>query len=151
MKGIWIDGASIPKFLKKLWLESVERGPMRPAMHLAPAAIEAIRQPTPRLPKASPQARVSALPPARSNTAPKTSGATKPAPNPPNEITRHGRAARMRRSGLLQPGGQRSGIGKVLVNRPDAKALIVGSGGLRKMRWAKQGRGKRGGIKVICD
>lgn len=27
--------------------------------------------------------------------------------------------------------------------------LIVGSGGLRKMRWAKEGRGKSGGIRVI--
>jgi mRNA-degrading endonuclease RelE of RelBE toxin-antitoxin system len=38
---------------------------------------------------------------------------------------------------------------KVLVNRPDAGSLIVGSGGLRKIRWAKQGRGKRGGVRVI--
>lgn len=38
---------------------------------------------------------------------------------------------------------------KVLVNRPDAGVLIVGSGGLRKIRWAKQGRGKRGGVRVI--
>jgi mRNA-degrading endonuclease RelE of RelBE toxin-antitoxin system len=38
---------------------------------------------------------------------------------------------------------------KVLVNRPDAGSLIVGSGGLRKIRWAKQGRGKRGGMRVI--
>ncbi|MDI6770899.1 MAG: type II toxin-antitoxin system RelE/ParE family toxin [Anaerolineales bacterium] len=38
---------------------------------------------------------------------------------------------------------------KALVNRPDAGALIVGSGGLRKLRWAKQGRGKRGGVRVI--
>jgi hypothetical protein len=27
--------------------------------------------------------------------------------------------------------------------------LIVGSGGLRKLRWAKEGRGKSGGIRVI--
>ena len=38
---------------------------------------------------------------------------------------------------------------KVLVNRPNAGSLIVGSGGLRKIRWAKQGRGKRGGVRVI--
>jgi len=38
---------------------------------------------------------------------------------------------------------------RALVNRPDAGALIVGSGGLRKMRWAKEGRGKSGGIRVI--
>jgi hypothetical protein len=38
---------------------------------------------------------------------------------------------------------------KVLVNRPGAGSLIVGSGGLRKIRWAKQGRGKRGGVRGI--
>jgi mRNA-degrading endonuclease RelE of RelBE toxin-antitoxin system len=38
---------------------------------------------------------------------------------------------------------------KVLANRPDAGPLIVGSGGLRKIRWAKQGRGKRGGVRII--
>jgi hypothetical protein len=27
--------------------------------------------------------------------------------------------------------------------------VIVGSGGLRKMRWTKEGRGKRGGIRII--
>ncbi len=36
-----------------------------------------------------------------------------------------------------------------LVNRPDSGALIVGSGGLRKVRWALKGRGKRGGVRVI--
>ena len=38
---------------------------------------------------------------------------------------------------------------KALVNRPDAGPLIVGSRGLRKIRWAKQGGGKRGGVRVI--
>ena len=38
---------------------------------------------------------------------------------------------------------------KVLVNRPDVGSLIVGSGGLRKIRWARQGSGKRGGVRVI--
>ena len=38
---------------------------------------------------------------------------------------------------------------KALVIRPGAGSLIVGSGGLRKIRWAKQGRGKRGGVRVI--
>ena len=36
-----------------------------------------------------------------------------------------------------------------LVLRPDLGALIPGSGGLRKMRWAVQGRGKRGGVRII--
>lgn len=37
----------------------------------------------------------------------------------------------------------------VLANRPTAGALIKASGGLRKMRWAVEGRGKRGGVRVI--
>ncbi len=36
-----------------------------------------------------------------------------------------------------------------LVNRPNAGAIIVGSGGLRKLRWATKGKGKRGGSRVI--
>jgi mRNA-degrading endonuclease RelE of RelBE toxin-antitoxin system len=36
-----------------------------------------------------------------------------------------------------------------LAERPDMGAVIVGSGGLRKVRWAAQGRGKRGGVRVI--
>jgi hypothetical protein len=36
-----------------------------------------------------------------------------------------------------------------LVLRPDAGAVIPGSGGLRKLRWALPGRGKRGGARVI--
>jgi mRNA-degrading endonuclease RelE of RelBE toxin-antitoxin system len=36
-----------------------------------------------------------------------------------------------------------------LVNRPDAGAIIRGTGGLRKVRWAPSGRGKRGGVRII--
>ncbi len=36
-----------------------------------------------------------------------------------------------------------------LVNRPDMGAVIPGSGGLRKMRWRLEGRGKSGGVRVI--
>jgi hypothetical protein len=36
-----------------------------------------------------------------------------------------------------------------LLEHPDAGAIIKGSGGLRKLRWASDGRGKRGGIRVI--
>ena len=36
-----------------------------------------------------------------------------------------------------------------LVRRPDAGAVIRGSGGLRKLRWSVQGKGKRGGARVI--
>jgi mRNA-degrading endonuclease RelE of RelBE toxin-antitoxin system len=33
--------------------------------------------------------------------------------------------------------------------QPEAGDLVPGSGGVRKMRWGVQGRGKRGGLRVI--
>ncbi len=33
--------------------------------------------------------------------------------------------------------------------RPDAGAIVPGSGGVRKVRWGTAGRGKRGGLRVI--
>ena len=36
-----------------------------------------------------------------------------------------------------------------LIANPEAGAVIVGLGGVRKLRWAIRGRGKRGGIRVI--
>jgi hypothetical protein len=36
-----------------------------------------------------------------------------------------------------------------LVQRPEAGSVIPGTGGLRKLRWAVAGRGKRGGARVI--
>jgi hypothetical protein len=36
-----------------------------------------------------------------------------------------------------------------LVERPTIGRVIPGTGGLRKLRWASSGRGKRGGARVI--
>ncbi len=36
-----------------------------------------------------------------------------------------------------------------LGNNPDAGKIIKHSGGIRKTRWKGQGRGKRGGLRVI--
>jgi mRNA-degrading endonuclease RelE of RelBE toxin-antitoxin system len=36
-----------------------------------------------------------------------------------------------------------------LLLRPEQGAVIRGSGGLRKIRWGVDGRGKRGGVRVI--
>jgi hypothetical protein len=42
-----------------------------------------------------------------------------------------------------------SALQHTLIARPDAGAVIPGSGGVRKLRWAAAGRGKRGGYRVI--
>ncbi|MBL8528406.1 MAG: transcriptional regulator [Burkholderiales bacterium] len=36
-----------------------------------------------------------------------------------------------------------------LVRNPEAGAVVPGSGGVRKARWAREGMGKRGGLRVI--
>jgi len=38
---------------------------------------------------------------------------------------------------------------QVLMKDPEAGPVIPGSGGVRKIRWAAPGRGKRGGYRVI--
>ncbi len=42
-----------------------------------------------------------------------------------------------------------SELQEALILRPDIGDLIPGSGGLRKIRWGVEGRGKRGGVRVI--
>jgi mRNA-degrading endonuclease RelE of RelBE toxin-antitoxin system len=42
-----------------------------------------------------------------------------------------------------------SKLQQYLLYRPDAGALIIGSGGLRKIRWSMPGRGKSGGVRTI--
>lgn len=36
-----------------------------------------------------------------------------------------------------------------LAENPDAGDVIQGTGGLRKARWGAQGKGKRGGVRII--
>jgi len=36
-----------------------------------------------------------------------------------------------------------------LMLQPEAGELVPGSGGVRKLRWARPGMGKRGGLRVI--
>jgi hypothetical protein len=42
-------------------------------------------------------------------------------------------------------------VQKAIINNPAAGDLIPGTGGLRKLRWRdnKRGKGKRGGIRII--
>ena len=42
-----------------------------------------------------------------------------------------------------------SQLQQALIKHPGAGDLIPGSGGVRKLRWGVQGRGKRGGVRVI--
>lgn len=42
-----------------------------------------------------------------------------------------------------------SALQQYLADRPDAGRLIKGTGGLRKVRWTRAGKGKRGGARVI--
>lgn len=39
-----------------------------------------------------------------------------------------------------------------LARDPEAGAIIAGTGGFRKLRWAdrRRGKGKRGGLRIIC-
>ena len=41
------------------------------------------------------------------------------------------------------------GLQLFLIARPDAGAVVPGTGGVRKLRWSVAGRGKRGGLRVI--
>ncbi len=36
-----------------------------------------------------------------------------------------------------------------LISHPDAGDVIAGGGGVRKLRWAARGKGKRGGVPII--
>ena len=36
-----------------------------------------------------------------------------------------------------------------MMRNPEAGQIVPGSGGVRKLRWARPGMGKRGGLRVI--
>ncbi len=55
----------------------------------------------------------------------------------------------IRRSKKLLSEQERNDIINYLAFHPDSGAIIKGSGGIRKLRWKKQGRGKSGGVRII--
>ncbi|HSK74818.1 MAG TPA: transcriptional regulator [Thermoanaerobaculia bacterium] len=44
---------------------------------------------------------------------------------------------------------ERSSFVYFIAAHPEAGEVVPGSGGVRKVRWGKAGRGKRGGVRVI--
>ena len=42
-----------------------------------------------------------------------------------------------------------SELQQFLMRQPEAGDIIPGSGGVRKLRWARSGMGKRGGLRII--
>jgi len=36
-----------------------------------------------------------------------------------------------------------------LINKPDGGVLVRGAGGIRKIRWSIEGRGKSGGVRIL--
>ena len=55
----------------------------------------------------------------------------------------------LRTAGKLLAEADRRAIVDYLAARPTAGDLIEGTGGVRKLRWARDGRGKSGGVRVI--
>lgn len=49
----------------------------------------------------------------------------------------------------LLPEDARREMEAAIVAAPDAAPVVRGTGGVRKLRWAGSGRGKRGGIRAI--
>jgi hypothetical protein len=49
----------------------------------------------------------------------------------------------------LLPDEEYARLQSELVARPDVGRVIRGTGGLRKIRWAAKGHGKRGGVRAI--
>jgi mRNA-degrading endonuclease RelE of RelBE toxin-antitoxin system len=41
------------------------------------------------------------------------------------------------------------GLQVFLLTNPESGSIIVGSGGMRKIRWRTQGKGKSGGVRII--
>lgn len=61
----------------------------------------------------------------------------------------------IRRADKLLSGDERRDVLQYLAAHPRAGDLMEGTGGVRKLRWSRGGRGKSGGVRVIyyfhCD
>jgi hypothetical protein len=54
-----------------------------------------------------------------------------------------------RKVGRLLKDSEKAELIAYLAMQPNAGALIQGAGGIRKLRWARSGGGKSGGVRVI--
>jgi hypothetical protein len=52
-------------------------------------------------------------------------------------------------SARLMGSEERTAIVQFLAARPKAGDLMEGTGGIRKLRWGREGRGKSGGVRVV--
>lgn len=55
----------------------------------------------------------------------------------------------LRTAGKLLAEADRRAVVEYLAAHPKVGDLIEGTGGVRKLRWARDGRGKSGGVRVI--
>jgi hypothetical protein len=55
----------------------------------------------------------------------------------------------LRRAKPLMSNSERSDLVTFVATNPEAGEIMPGTGGVRKIRWAMQGAGKRGGARVI--
>jgi hypothetical protein len=55
----------------------------------------------------------------------------------------------IRRSDKLLSQDEKTGIINYLALHPASGDIMQGTGGIRKLRWSAQGRGKSGGVRVI--
>ena len=54
-----------------------------------------------------------------------------------------------RRAGKILSENERTELICYLAAHPEAGVVMEGAGGVRKLRWAREGRGKSGGVRVI--
>ena len=55
----------------------------------------------------------------------------------------------MRQAGALWTDDERFEFVDFIARNPEAGDLIPATGGVRKVRWGRQGSGKRGGVRII--
>ena len=55
----------------------------------------------------------------------------------------------LRKAALIFDDDERAELVAFVASNPEAGSVVPGTGGVRKLRWAMKGRGKRGGARVI--